>query len=619
MHAFHQILVFIWFVTLFIVTSLQPQCRLHHVENIEDLSLRTSVVSTNSLPIEATKQWLYPAVHEITSWYEKEKLNCESYMKRLLKQEKITAIKEISGINENENETIANKLTNCRGYKSLLRLTGKLVWPFGPYESCSTYSKCWFGLLTCGQTNISSIENIITPIIHSKIRDVISQKGTNIGISPIKFTQWSIRSLYFQIRFVGQEIIVPEVRYHFLEDRKDDVLIAQYSTTLNEVRDDEANIYPPSQLEIRHVDWYPALLHSYEPSNLLLQHPELLNAGRIFLGEESHVCNRKNICEAECDEVVQVVTTPLKVNIILDSPNHKPTCVLNKLESSLPICFVDKTLNSFHGRWIRAPFYASSTSPAAITAANQLAEIDVQQQKILDACDPTRTTIVKKKPTVTHYNAHTARLKNAKEKEVKSPSLLPCAEYAATNFTIISASTIATYCTHNTKYNILDLPYLHSALPSSDQLFTLSEKELSTKLALYNTRKALQPVAHRSNNNTNNHRRVVPIPRWQLWYEASGNPCIFDYNDKDDYNTGYWFYAPYQCKYHFYERSEIYQCFRSLHIHHIHIHGDAMARGIGYTLSRLLGISLLNETEYIRLKSKSRGELNGVIITEEGK
>jgi hypothetical protein len=612
MSIFHQTIVILWILSLFAATSFEPHCNLHQVVNSEGIGSRIS----SSLPTPATTNWLHPTQDEIISWYDKEKHKCESYLQRLLKPEKMKHNKEI--LEPDEHETNKKKLSSCRGYKSLLQQSGKLVWPFGPYETCPPYSKCWFGLLTCGSTNTSNIETNITPSIRSEMRDKMSKKGEKVDVSSIKFTQWSIRSLYFQIRFVGQEIVVPEVRYYSLPD-KDDVLIGQYYTTLNEVRDDETNLYPSSQLEIRHVDWHPAILHSYEPTNLLQTISDLQNVGRIFLGDDTHICDRKHICRAECDEVVQVVTTPLKVNTRYPV-DSRPSCFLNKHRYPLPTCFLDININAFNGRWIRAPFYDSPTSPAAITAANEQGEINIQQQKLVDFCDKSRKP---KRPPVTHYNAHTARLKKQQDAETALQPKFNCTFYAATNYTITLASTITTYCTHKTKYNILDLPYLHSSLPPSDQLFTLPEHDLKTNLSIYNSRIAFFPAIASSPNIYHpnpNRRRHFAFPRWQSWYEASGNPCIFDHNDEDDYGSGFWFYAPYQCKYHFYERSEIYQCFRVQKIHHIHVHGDSVVSSVGRALSRLLGISIMNEDEYHKLREKQTAATedfpNGVIITE---
>lgn len=46
------------------------------------------------------------------------------------------------------------KVVTCRGNALVYQTTGLLVWAFGPVAKCPPYSKCWFGLLTCGMCTL---------------------------------------------------------------------------------------------------------------------------------------------------------------------------------------------------------------------------------------------------------------------------------------------------------------------------------------------------------------------------------------------------------------------------------------------------------------------------------
>ena len=48
-----------------------------------------------------------------------------------------------------------------RGAPLLYGVTDTILWPFGPLGNCTTYSKCWFGLLSCGNANKKKIEGLM--------------------------------------------------------------------------------------------------------------------------------------------------------------------------------------------------------------------------------------------------------------------------------------------------------------------------------------------------------------------------------------------------------------------------------------------------------------------------
>ena len=64
------------------------------------------------------------------------------------------------------------------GTPQLFQITkGLLAWPFGPYNSCPTYRKCWFGVLTCGQADLQSMRALIHPHVVERIKEIASISG----------------------------------------------------------------------------------------------------------------------------------------------------------------------------------------------------------------------------------------------------------------------------------------------------------------------------------------------------------------------------------------------------------------------------------------------------------
>ena len=91
------------------------------------------------------------------------------------------------------------------------------------------------------------------------------------------------------------------------------------------------------------------------------------------------------------------------------------------------------------------------------------------------------------------------------------------------------------------------------------------------------------------------------------WMEASGDPCFIrsKYKDKDNNNkrenmeeelqTAHWFYAPYQCRYHYYLPTEAAQCFHHKKIKKIVLIGDSVNRDLFNWLTEFFkGINATN-------------------------
>mmetsp|Transcript_8285 Transcript_8285/g.14035 ORF Transcript_8285/g.14035 Transcript_8285/m.14035 type:complete len:737 (-) Transcript_8285:117-2327(-) len=84
--------------------------------------------------------------------------------------------------------------SSCRGNPMLYHHTGLLVWPFGPIKDCQTYSRCWFGLLTCGTFRRDDFHD-------------------TFGTTTDDFQGWSMRSLHIDMSVSGPEVVAPRVRY----------------------------------------------------------------------------------------------------------------------------------------------------------------------------------------------------------------------------------------------------------------------------------------------------------------------------------------------------------------------------------------------------------------------
>ena len=71
------------------------------------------------------------------------------------------------------------------------------------------------------------------------------------------------------------------------------------------------------------------------------------------------------------------------------------------------------------------------------------------------------------------------------------------------------------------------------------------------------------------------------------WMEASGDPCLIrskstdkTENMEEELRAAHWFYAPYQCRYHFYSPSEAARCFQHKSIKNVVMIGDSITRDL---------------------------------------
>lgn len=77
----------------------------------------------------------------------------------------------------------------CRGNALLYQSTGLLAWAFGP-QNCLTHSRCWMGVLTCGNFKKAAL----SPFLHDGARNFIP-------------AFWSPRALVLHGRLIGPEVL----------------------------------------------------------------------------------------------------------------------------------------------------------------------------------------------------------------------------------------------------------------------------------------------------------------------------------------------------------------------------------------------------------------------------
>lgn len=433
------------------IEEFPPLCDLH----ANNYGPQTPVTM---LPEPASPSWLFPSKGDIEKYYVVAKRQCENF----ISNEQLRRM----DIRNDHAPLYPIPITGrgqlkCRGRDTLYDVTGKVVWPFGPgitntmhskvpHSTCTTYSKCWIGLLSCGKFDGSVVLKYSKDEIE-KARVRVTGSNTTFPGGAMK---WSMKSLDIQIRVVGPEIVVPDQRLvslsvpseqHEKEFVEDDVIIGQYALTLPH------NNYT---IEMRHFEFYPSALLPWKREDFSKYHVE--NFGMIYLGGSEGrcrpwtKCDLSNIC-CGCDERSFVVKSP----IVLHVDNAGEDRCVNELNLKkpdiLPLCKVGRDASSKNpsGRWIQANIPASSR--------NKL-------------------------------------------------------------------------CNDGNSYNIAR--------------FNVPKHLQHTKEHLDQLAKEDQADAHLHHG----------------WYEASGNPCIKS-DDKEELGSSNWFFAPYTCKYHFYEVSFWLICF----------------------------------------------------------
>mmetsp|Transcript_25560 Transcript_25560/g.37760 ORF Transcript_25560/g.37760 Transcript_25560/m.37760 type:complete len:215 (-) Transcript_25560:59-703(-) len=149
-----------------------------------------------------------PSRDEIERWYKVGAAECMAFMgsdefKSLIKK------KVQSPIIHNPNFT---PRPEGRGVPLLYKLTGMIPWVFGP-NNCTTHSKCWLGILTCGDTS-KTYTNIrgLQERYKAYWNEIRTRSHSNITIDrwkSVTYAGWSPRALQINIRLIGPEIVAP--------------------------------------------------------------------------------------------------------------------------------------------------------------------------------------------------------------------------------------------------------------------------------------------------------------------------------------------------------------------------------------------------------------------------
>lgn len=339
-HSFHLLLVCLS-VSSETNTEFKTNCHIHDTTDNNNHSLSPESVFLQ----EATSLWLYPSQDEIMKYYEKGYKSCNEFLKQH------TFNIDIAPIYTDPNGIDFNGQLKCRGMDTLYSVTGLIMYPFGPIDSCSTYSKCWHGILSCGTFNADNVMSVS----QKAIEHILHKKHPNGKIPTLK--EFSMKSMQIFTRLVGPEIVVPEQRYLTLSNSAS-VIIGQYTLTRPP--------NPPTTtvtLEMRLQEFIPGILIDWTANQK--QEHGLYSTGTVYLGGSEGRCRAWTNCNTPyyccgCDEKSFLPTAPISVNVI-DGYNRCPNLVstangLNSFKQpALPLCTLLKQAGIIDhppGRWL---------------------------------------------------------------------------------------------------------------------------------------------------------------------------------------------------------------------------------------------------------------------------
>lgn len=415
------------------------------------------------LPLKADPAWSYATTATIEQWYRIGKKQCEMNL--------AGARSELSFGHAPYYADANNIPSNpqCRGRSALFDYSGMLLYPFGPYQACTTYSKCWFGVLSCGTPKYDDIKEKTVPHIQKRLDDI------NLRDEIPAFTRWSLRAMHLLTRVLGAEIVVPDVKYLTLPNN-DDVLIGQFVLT---------RPHHETLLEIRMYEYYPSALFDW--TSLQRDHYGMHNVASVYLGGSEGRCKPWTTCKhgnncCGCDEKSFITGSPALFSV-KDGSAQCPDIHA----TPLPLCKARDS--SQPGRWI--------------------------------------------------------------------------------------ASAIDTFTPHC------------SAGDTRNVLFHKDVRHISK-----DSHPGEHILSHKGRFNITAHHYTGPD-----WFEASGDPCLINSKVGEDLSQTHWFYAPYTCKYHFYNSMELHKCLLDQKLSHIHVAGDSMSRDLFSFISLYLGVPQIDEAE----------------------
>ena len=486
-----------------------------------------------SLPETASPGWLYASEADIAKWYEIGKAECNAFL-----------LSNSSSMGKNfpppymvSKDIPAGGQTKCRGKDMLFALTGVIVWPFGPMETCPTYSKCWFGLLTCGTPKKEALSDLGKSVITDALHKVKPK-------TPLPaMSDWSIKALSIHLRVIGLEIIAPEQRLLSIasgsSQQHNDVIIAQYFITIP---------YDEYKLEMRLAEIYPSALYQWSQDDIVDN--GMLIFGNIYLGGSESRCNwgrcpYTNVC-CGCDEKSFLTGTPKRL--------------ISK--SGLAQCPNVQKLRDASENSNRAKKSAGGVGDAAGGVGDDKGSLSLPLCSKMDSTSPGRWIL------------------SSKTRQGTS-----------------SSSTPLPFCHHE---------YVTAAFNEIPKASKALKPLVTNKVILVHSN-ASEQHSHRHHHNS--------------WFEASGDPCIVQHIEPEDNGERSWFFAPYECRYHFYKKPELHQCLKSQNISHIHFHGDSMSRELFLYVSRYLGVPSVSEDELkhmtnVMKQNNIQTASNGIVVSE---
>jgi hypothetical protein len=134
----------------------------------------------------------------------------------------------------------------------LFHKIGILPWGFGP-DTCSLYTKCWFGILTCGQVKeleiLAQYNSSASKLLPS---DTIRYPVTLENVP--EYLGWSLRALHVHTIINGTETVTPQTRLvSFNSGSMSEALVGNYVLTI------PGTYYIDSRVQA----FYPGSLHAF--------------------------------------------------------------------------------------------------------------------------------------------------------------------------------------------------------------------------------------------------------------------------------------------------------------------------------------------------------------------
>jgi hypothetical protein len=229
--------------------------------------------------------------------------------------------------------------------RDFLNQSGLLFVEFGPITECTTFSKCWFGMLSCGQMKLQSfLQEYDHHVKHFRFRDGLERSPYLPFRRRPAFLGWSMQSLNIQFRIVGPEVLFPEVVYSPVNN----ILLCHYTLTI-----------PGSyRIEIIPREFYPGVLFNYTMKEKI--------EGYDLLGQKPQLLYRKTHVVTS----LPMQSSPLFCDPTTKQLRHTPSILSPHLPTPLPYC----SKGNHPGRYLRIPVESLEIC-GAVKLLNQMSTI----------------------------------------------------------------------------------------------------------------------------------------------------------------------------------------------------------------------------------------------------